>query len=185
METTTIEKIAAQQRYLVFDVESVGLHGEGFAVGWVIIDDGLEVESGCFAAPPNSAVGSAEGHEWVGKNLPAIEVTHTCPRLVRWAFWRLWQKEKERGSKLVADCAWPVEARFLASCVDDHPLERTWQGPYPLLDLAPVLVAAGHDPIARTERLANEKPEHHPKCDARQSSRVFLRTLRLLAGLTE
>ena len=43
--------------YVSFDVESVGLHGTGFAVGYVVLDkNGNEVESGCFCCPLTSAV---------------------------------------------------------------------------------------------------------------------------------
>jgi hypothetical protein len=74
-------------------------------------------------------------------------------------------------------CAWPVEARFLAACVDDNPMTHEWSGPYPLHDLASVLMAAGRDPLAKNERLPGELPEHDPLADARQSARLLLAAL--------
>lgn len=44
---------------MVFDVESIGLHGEGFAVGYVVLQDCREVECGMFACDPSKAAGDA------------------------------------------------------------------------------------------------------------------------------
>jgi len=160
--------------FFVFDVESVGLHGEGFAVGFIVQDaDGNELETGRFACHPNAARGSKEGAEWVASNIRTIEPTHTAPWLVRAAFWRRWREWQGKGAVLVADCAWPVEARFLMQCVDDSPIEREWQGPYPLHDLASITLARRGDPLAKNERAPIELPEHDPLCDARQSARLL------------
>lgn len=168
-----------QDKFMVFDVESIGLHGEGFAVGYVVIDrEGNRLDQGMFACPRNAAVGSAESFEWCRKNIPTLEETHTAPWLMRAAFWRKWAEWKAAGAVLVADCAWPVEARFLARCVDDDPVGREWGGPYPLHDLASVLLALGRDALAVTERKEDELPEHHPLMDARQSARQLLEALK-------
>jgi hypothetical protein len=81
-----------------------------------------------------------------------------------------------------ADCAWPVEARFLARCVNDKPREREWQGPYPLMEIASYLEAAGMDPMKEYDRLPSELPKHNPLCDARQSARMLSMAL---ARITE
>lgn len=164
--------------YLVFDVESIGLHGEGFAVGWVVVDKDRNIlDSGLRSCPSSAARGSKEGHEWVRDHVPDMRPSHTAPWMVRTAFWREWQRWKVEGALLVADCAWPVEARFLAQCVDDDPLNRTWDGPYPLHDLASILLARGLDPLKKNEREPNELPEHNPLCDATQSARLLLNAL--------
>jgi hypothetical protein len=160
--------------FFVFDVESVGLHGEGFAVGFLVRDrEGNALDAGRFSCPVNAARGSRDSFAWVEANIPKLEPTHTAPWLVRAAFWRRWMEWKAKGAVLVADCAWPVEARFLADCVDDNPGEREWQGPYPLHDLASILLTLGSDPLAKRERLPEELPEHDPLCDARQSARLL------------
>lgn len=165
--------------FVVFDVESVGLHGEGFAVGFTVVDlEGNERECGRYACNPNAARGTPGGHKWVEENIQKLEETHASPWLVRTAFWRRWQAWKAEGALLVADCAWPVEARFLAACVDDNPMTHEWSGPYPLHDLASVLLAAGRDPLAKNERLPRELPEHDPLADARQSARLLLEALK-------
>lgn len=158
-----------------FDVESIGLHGEGYAVGWVRFYRGEEVEHGVFACPPEAARGTDSDREWCAKNIPPIPPTHATPREVREAFWQLWREANHvHGAMLVADCAWPVEARFLAACVDDRPEVRCWQGPYPLHDVATARLMAGLDPLADARRYPEELPKHDPVCDARQSGRLFL-----------
>lgn len=163
---------------LVFDVESIGLHGEGFAVGWVAVRPGAKFgEAGWFCCPPEKARGEDANRRWVAENVPPMAITHADPREVRSAFWAKWLEWKAQGAVLVADCCWPVEARFLAACVDDDPAAREWEGPYPLHDLASVLLAVGRDPLATNERLTNELPAHHPTADALQSARLLLAAL--------
>lgn len=164
--------------FMVFDVESIGLHGEGFAVGWVVVKAGASTaQAGWFCCSPDVASGSNINRRWVAENVPAMQPTHATPRDVRDAFWNEWKRWKEEGAVLVADCAWPVEARFLAACVDDDFRKREWEGPYPLHDLASVLLALGRDPLATTERQPSEMPPHHPLTDARQSARLLLDAL--------
>ena len=164
--------------YMVFDVESIGLHGEAFAVGWVVItSDGKELSHGRACCYPENAKGSDEDRAWVMANTPYMERDCSTPAEVRAVFWRAWLARPDNAA-LVADCAWPVEARFLAACVDVNPEARRWHGPYPLHDVATARLAAGLDPLATVDRLPNEEPKHDPLADARQSARLFLDALR-------
>lgn len=166
------------KRYLVFDVESVGLHGQAFAVGFVVVDEfGNGYESGRFACPPSEAWGTDESRAWIKANVPPIEAAYESPLLVRGAFWDVWMKWKAEGAVLVADCAWPVEARFLIECVEDYPHTREWDGPYPLHDLASVALSQGKDPLKTHDRLPNELPAHDPLNDAMQSARLWVELL--------
>jgi hypothetical protein len=166
-------------KYFVFDVESIGLHGEGWAVGWVVIDeDGKECESGCLACPPEAAEGDEDGRKWVMANIPPITPNVPMPVFLRESFWEAWERARATwNAQMVTDCGWPVEARFLAACVDDDPINRRWKGPYPLLDVASVRLAAGLDPLGTEERKPDELPAHHPLADARQSARLFVEAL--------
>lgn len=157
---------------MIFDVESNGLHGEGFAVGWVIQDDKGEIQSEGFASCP-----VADVDPWVAENvLPHLPApTHSHESDVRSAFWVAWQKAKSQGATLWADCAWPVEANFLSACVADD-TSRAWEGPYPMHEIATVFAIAGIDPTAKHERLEGETA-HHPTGDARQSARLLFEAL--------
>lgn len=180
--------------YMVLDVESVGLHGEGFAWGFVVVDGtGKELEAGYFACHPDDAKGSEAGRKWLAENCPALIVSNGfSPRTARTMFWAAWQRWKARGAILAADCPWPVEARFLSQCVeDDQPIyrgpspddgPRAFGGPYPLVDVASVRLAAGLDPLAKCSRLPGELPEHDPLADARQSARLLVEAIRKCRG---
>lgn len=175
----------AEQIWLVFDVESVGLHGEAFAVGAQVIElDGFVHEEYLFACDPAEAAGSDEGRAWVAEHCPFIPRNCATPRGVRQQFWREWQRWKERGALLVADCGWPVEARFLIACVDDEPDERSWQGPYPFHDLASLMLVAGFNPLATYER-RDDEVEHDPLGDARQSARLLVQVLGFMRAQAE
>lgn len=164
--------------YMVIDVESIGLHGDGFAVGYVVVTaQGTELEAARIACFPDVAQGDDEGRIWVDEHCPAFPVDFIDTKGVRASFWGAWQRWKAQGAVLVADCAWPVEARFLTDCVDDDSVTRMWQGPYPLHDVATARLVAGFDPLATVDRLVDELPAHDPLADARQSARLWLEAL--------
>lgn len=170
--------------FFVFDVESIGLHGEGFAVGGGIYPPNGEAPVGEFlyACPPSSAEGPDAGREWVGNNVPCIDPTHPSPDAVRGAFWEQWMDAKRRFLDILmaADCGWPVEARFLSQCVDGFRGERELQGPYPFHEIASIMEAAGMNPMQKYDRKERERPEHNPLADARQSARLLFEAVTII-----
>ena len=180
------EGIVLMQNFMVFDVESVGLHGEGFAVGYVVVNgDGETLEEGLYICDPDEAQGPPADRRWIDNNVPAMNTpwVSRSPKELRTEFWNLWQVWKKRGVTLWADCAWPVEARFLTQCTDDAPKARELGGPYPLHEIATVALLCGCDPLATLDRLPNELPAHNPLNDARQSARVLIAYLRRLGRI--
>lgn len=166
------------KRYFVFDVESVGLHGEGFAVaGGVYLENGAAQWEFRYACPLAEAEGDEPDRQWVKENVPVISETHRSPKAMRDAFWVEWEKAKAEGAIMAADCLWPVEAGFVARCVYDDIEDRKWAGPYPFLEISSVLLAAGMDPLANYDRMPSELPKHEPLADARQSARLLSEAL--------
>lgn len=166
----------SERLFFVFDVESVGLHGEGYAVGWVLVSpDGREIDSGYSACPSRNAAGDDAGREWIMENVdPHLpHPKYETPRDVRGDFWSDWQSKKA-GAVMAADVPWPVESRFLNDCVRDFGGDDE---PYPLIDVASVRLAAGLDPLGTEPRLPNELPAHDPLADARQSARLLIEAL--------
>lgn len=164
--------------FFVFDVESIGLHGEPYAVGWVVTNrDGEELSSGRIAIRPELACGDADDRQWCAENIPEIAPTHGYMDEMFEDFWSVWLGWKARGALMFAECAWPVEAKFLAMCVGAARSSSKWSGPYPLHDVASVMFAAGMDPMATYERLENERPKHDPLADSRQSARLLVEAL--------
>ena len=171
--------------FFVFDVESIGLHGQAFAVaGGVYIDGAAQSEFFC-SCPQEEAQGTAQDRAWVKANVPVLEITTRLPIGIRDAFWHEWEKAKKRypGITMVAECLWPVEARFVASCVDDNIEYLGFNGPYPFHEIASIMFAAGMDPMATYEREPSEMPKHNPLADARQSARLLAMALRILENV--
>jgi hypothetical protein len=168
------ERTTEMKSYFVIDVESIGIHGEGFAVaGGVYLENGAAQWEFCMSCPSNEAEGENCDREWVKNNVPLIEVTHRSPRAMREAFWLMWEKAKLQGATMAAECLWPVEAGFVARCIYDDIETRKWNGPYPFLEISSVMTAAGMDPMKTYDRTQSEKPAHHPLSDVRQSARLL------------
>jgi len=174
--------------YMAFDVESIGLHGDGFAVGFCVVDEnGTELDHGLFTCNRDDADGPKEARGWIDEYVPSMVATHRNPEGIRHAFWNMWTSWKLKGAKLAAEVPWPVEANFLTECINDArrktrggmaESEREWDGPYPLIDIASVRLAVGKDPLAKEERKKGELPEHHPLADSRQSARLLCEALK-------
>jgi hypothetical protein len=185
-DTARLPDLIMPNYWLVFDVESVGLHGEGFAVAWVVVDSaGRECEARLEACPSSEAQGTPSGRAWVRGNCPDLPVTRATPQEVRQEFWRAWLHWKDQGAVMVADYGWPVETRFLAACVDDvrsaatsgetmADSARDFEGPFPLHELASLLIGSGAAPQEHLKRLPRELPEHDPLADTRHSVRLLL-----------
>ena len=182
---------------LVIDVEAIGLHGEGFAVGMAAYDREEFVKGDTMPevkervslfCKPELARGTAENFAWVKENVKifGVKSEHTQaryptrgafivselanPRAVRTEFWRRymnWQRSFHKVA-LIGDCIWPVETNFLSACIEDESPLHTWKGPYPFLDIASLVGVLGGAPCPR---LPNELPEHDPLNDALQSAR--------------
>jgi len=165
--------------FFVFDVESVGLHGDVFSYGYVVVENAPQmrvVGRGGLSSIRCNARGTAADHEWVSANVPPGSRITSSPIVLRDAFWASWSYWRTQGAVMAADLLWPVEARFLQACVDDEPARQA-EAPYPLIDVASVLLAAGMDPIASYDRLPAELPKHDPVADATQSARLLLAAL--------
>jgi hypothetical protein len=159
--------------FFVFDVESVGLHGEGFAVaGGHYLHNGAALWEFRYSCSPSEAEGLMRDREWVRDNIPTIGETHRGTRSLRMAFWEEWNRARKDGALMAAECLWPVEARFVEDCIRDD-AQRLTDAPYPIHDISSIMLAAGMDPMASYEREASEMPRHDPLADARQSARLL------------
>jgi len=196
-------------RYMVFDVESIGLYGPPFAFGYVVVDgNGKELSKGfeCVSSLDALLLAHEEWEKlgfrvalqdlkWVRRHvLPALQkvdfrssdafVTSVryksqLEKIVR--MFVLCQKTEFRKfghMTLAADCQYPVEANFLRTVMAVEHSYNMDRSPYPVHEVATALHAAGMDPFKTYSRLKNEKPEHHPLMDARQSARLFIKALR-------
>jgi hypothetical protein len=177
-------KLPSDQKFFVFDCESVGLQGQTFAVAGGIYDingtaiGGSEFIFACDPHPGMAVKGrEIEDTKWVEVNVTTREGAVLCntPDEVRHRFWGLWKMAKIGfpGILMFVECGWPVEARFLISCIEQDSISRNWEGPYPMHEIATLMLAAGMDPMATYDRLPEELPAHEPLADARLSARLL------------
>lgn len=149
--------------------------------GTDIYEGVVQTIDGTFAVSKNDV-------DWVRANvlphLPdesAVESTHELLYL----FWEEWISCKDQFKPLymVTDCPFPVETRFLHEVMRQNTYGQVHDlmslSPYPIIDVASVLLAHGKDPMATYERKASEQPAHNPLCDARQSVRLMLEAMKL------
>lgn len=170
---------------IVFDVEALGLHGEGFAVAAGHYINGTLVREVLFACDPGLARAERqEDREWIAANVPPLEYNCDSPADVRLKFWDFWMTVKTEYPEVVmaGECVWPVETGFLSACVAQVGDDAWWAGPYPLHDIATMLLAAGMDPLKEYPRRPDELPKHHPLADVRQSARLLHTAVARLGG---
>ena len=170
-------------KILSFDAEANGLHGPAFAVGAVVVNDGVCIEE-CFARCPID--GPID--PWVIEHvIPAMRdsgETHDSPRAMRDAFWT-WLMAHKQDATIVCDCGWPVETGLLSACVADDPT-RAFEGPYPLHEVATMLRDAGMDPLLNNPYDVMSAQEvdayraHHHVDDAWLSAWCALRAMKRL-----
>lgn len=168
----------------IFDVESVGLHGEAFAVaGGLYSPEGECLREFAYHCDPALAKGTDDDRKWVMDNVTIhpSSIEQANPFLVRERFWNDWMHVKFAAkAQMFVECGWPVEAAFMEACIKDHSASRNWDGPYPMHEISSVMFASGMDPMATYERLQNELPAHEPLADSRQSARLLFTALRKL-----
>lgn len=175
--------IPPDQKFFIWDAESVGLHGQAFAVagGTCGIDGKLDHEF-AYHVRPHQAESSCKGRdredlEWVMENVrinPESVLVSNRVELIE-KLWQEWSRAKSLDVRtlMFVECGWPVEARALFEAIHLNPEARNWGGPYPMHEIATMMLAAGMDPMATYERRPEELPAHEPLADSRLSARLL------------
>jgi hypothetical protein len=112
-----------------------------FAVAAVLTDDQTG-EVGMFTARCSV---DTPTEPWVVANvLPAMaDMPVTCGSYAELlCAWDRWYRASWANATIIGHVVWPVEARFLLDVHANQPAT----GPYPLIDVATLLLAAGHNP---------------------------------------
>ena len=150
-----------KQQIFVFDVENTSLIGIGFAFGAVVIDkqtskiiDEIEL----FSLENINKVS-----DWVRQNvLPELSDMPTCKTdfELRTAFWNFYRKWKDKA-QIWADCAFPVETQFLTDIAKDDIVNREFQMPFPLYDVANFIdVSVDRIKFSGLKKLKPHNPKH-------------------------
>lgn len=128
-----------------FDIETNGLWGEGFCIGAVVYENGIETKKFLSRCPLNDTV-----DDFVTENvlpeLKDIPVDSKNYEDMLKKFSVFYKTEKENADVIV-HMGVPVEAKVL---IDMHRFGfiGDWEGPYPLIDIAGNLLQAGYDPTS-------------------------------------
>ena len=179
-----LPKIGPNTKFLSFDLETNGLHGEAFAIGAVLVNSKGEVLDKFTARCPIN--GNVD--EWVKVNvLPAIEnmrQTHDHAKSLRSDFWEWYLKTEPQSDYVLVSNGYPVEYRFLMQCQEDDLDNRYWDHPFPILDLTSILLATGHDPSSKSQLITRIIREgnfarHNPLDDATIAARAALTALKV------
>ena len=163
------------EKHFVFDVESIGLHGESFAVAYKVFDEFQTFERKCFSCYPEKARGDHVDYLWVKDNVPELPYDLDTPLEVREKFWERVQYWREEGVVFWAHHLWPVDGGIISSCIQDDPFERKWEGPTPLHEICTIseIVLGTSWPSPKSSEL----PKHDPRNDVKYSSRVLKQCL--------
>lgn len=159
-----------KENILVFDVESISLHGSGFAVGAIVVNrGGIEIDSFELL----SKEGLENVNDWVKANvLPHLKDMPRCDSdfILRDKFYEFYMKYKETA-EIWSDCNFPVETNFLSEIVKDDFENRQWNMPYPLKDIS-TIVDINID--RALECGINNLKKHNPFDDAKASAYLLL-----------
>lgn len=166
----------------MFDVESNGLYGEGFAVGAVVknyngnVIDTFELKSIEGEEKVNN--------EWVKENvLPYLKDMKSVYSLIefRKEFYEFYMKHKN-NIVIFSDVNYPVETNFLNAVVMDNMEERQWNMPYPLYDMCNFVPVNMDREKIYNNNIDNLVPvhnnrlrKHHPIDDCKASLYVLLK----------
>lgn len=182
-------EISGETKLLSIDAETNGLHGEAFAVGAVLIKlDGTVLEEYLARCPIDGEVDS-----WVRENvippMKSVAQTHESVKAMRDDFWQWYKQAKEQADYVLVDNGYPVEARFLIKCQEDNLDERYWEHPFPLLELASLLIQVGIKPLAVrhqlvADQIGEEILQHSPRWDAWVSALAAIKALKLSGRLS-
>ncbi|SRR6266568_534656 len=163
------------------DAESNGLHGQPFAIGAAVFEDGQEVDHFLNRCPID---GPVDGRVRLNV-LPALDaagIRETASTLgIMLKRFHGWLLDQAFEVPIIAHVAWPVGARLfelLWQDVEDGRDPESGAMPYPLHDVASMLWLVGEDPLSVEGYLAKHGIElpagnaHDPLFDARCAALV-------------
>ena len=163
-----------------FDAETNGLTGRAFSIGAVIYKDGKEVKT-FYARTPIEGDIDPFVRDHVLPQMEGMQITHQTYEGMLADFASFFLKEKE-GAHVIFHMGCPVEARIIID-MHDLGLLGPFEGAYPWLDVAGMLLQAGFDPTSvdsynREHGIEVPQPEpggtHNPLYDSRAAALCFM-----------
>lgn len=160
---------------MIVDAESNGLYGEILSVAAIVLDEQFVEVDSFYAERDLSKIESLD--PWVKENVvPLFKQEHVCPGEVELLehFWDFWLPYQGRV-RAIADVTYPVEANLFRKCIEKNLAERSFLGPFPLLDLSTFLLAKGYDPLVDRHLLIDNPigDQHNALVDVRVAGAIW------------
>ncbi len=167
-KTQKLPPITSDTKILSFDIETNDLHGKAFAIGAVLVDaNGKVVDEFSGRIEITGPV-----HEWVKVKVLSVitdmPVNYKSYKELQEAFWQWYLKAEEKSDYVVVNNGYPIEYKYLLECQQIDLEERYWQHPFPILDLASLLIMIGENKNEFVKEFMKESSfkTHHPVHDA-------------------
>ena len=162
-----------------FDAESDGLWGSVFAIAAIVYDENGKEEGRFLGRLPDKVV----TNDWVKENvlpqLADVPITHQDLGDLLADFAEFYLAKKAEADVIV-HMGVPVESNLLQEMYS-RGLIGDWDGPFPLIDLAGMLLQAGEDPTSVDGyaekfglKVGDFGSSHNPLYDSEVAARVFL-----------
>lgn len=157
----------------IFDVESDGLYGEGFAFGYVVIDN----ENNVIKADSYISIEGQKNvkTKWVKENVLPIKCKNEVRNNIelRNKFYEILQENSD--CEIWSDVNFPVETNFLRDIVKDDE-ERAFEMPYPLKDVSTIVDVEIHRINTFNSECECNLVEHNPEHDALASAYLLTKS---------
>ncbi len=171
-----------EKNLLFIDAETDGLYGTFLSVAMIVAAlDGQELSRAYYGLKQEllDEVKTPWVRENVLSNLGDYEPCNSEAELLE-RVWAYWQKYKE-NTYMVVDVSFPVEVRLMQSCVLADPENRSFDAPYPFLDLSSMLYTVGIDPLTERKALLGsdwKNLQHNAMYDVETAMEIWKKYIR-------
>lgn len=173
------------QHFFIIQAQSMGLYGEIFAIGFIVINsDGEILKEGILKCPHQLAQGLDSDREWVNKHVIAatekitsnhISIFNT-PKELYENIWEIWLEMKKQYEKLY--CAsyigYPIIMNLFYKCVMKNVESRQMLAPYPLLEIDTSFLMTNYEISPKNISRFDTEIPYNPLCDAKYYGRLFI-----------
>lgn len=168
--------------YFIFDCETNGLYGETLSICAMVYDESLSVCRKTFYGAWKIAEDKISNdfvRTQVYPYLDSADMFFNSEQELLQHFWQFWKSNRE-DCRCIADVPVPVEANVFRKCVAMDEQSRWNDAPFPLIDLASILMANNIDPLADRNTLAQSTlTRHNAKNDVLLTVKILRRYLNM------
>ena len=171
-------------KFLCFDLESNGLHGQAFAIGAVVMGTDGEFHDQFTARVRVTNKLDDFVKDNIVPLLDDMPITHTDYKAMCEDFWQWFMAVQKKSDYVLVSNGYPVEYRFLLDCQQANLEERYWQHPFPIIDLASLLLPlsgsedTNKSTLIKWAQTEHKLRNHHPLDDAKATALIAFEALK-------